>query len=283
MSDSLSLDAHCHLHWSNSKVSDMAQTEETLQDKKMSDMAQAGKTLQDKRVSDMDSFGAFINTVAPKEFEEAKHQIKETENIKIGLGLHPWYVEECDVREFQTYLPQTRFIGEIGLDFSKKFSVEEKETQVEVFETLCEMIAKTPYTGKTPQEQRVSDMVSCNNEKVSDMRIISVHTCKTHGKTHEILKQSGVIENSIVIYHWFGDDEVTLKEAIDDGCLFSVNARMLSSKKGLALAGKIPKEQLLFETDMPKAKDDVWTLQDSEQSIILTWQKLMKMENVTSK
>ena len=198
---------------------------------------------------------AFINTVTPQEFLEVSDI--ENENVKVGLGLHPWYVEESDFGLFEELLSTTRFVGEIGLDFSKKFTDVQKQAQVEVFTNVC--------------------------KSMSDTKIVSVHTCKTQGTTHEILKHAGVLDNSIVIYHWFGDGPLELKQAISDNCLFSVNERMLSAKRGAELARMIPEEQLLFETDMPKFKGDFWDLKSAQESIISAWQKWMKMANATLK
>ena len=219
----LKFDAHCHYHWaSHSMVSDIA---------------------------------AFINTVTPQEFLSVSDI--ENENVKVGLGLHPWYVEESDFGLFEELLSTTRFVGEIGLDFSKKFTGVQKQAQVEAFENVC--------------------------SAMSDTKIVSVHTCKTQGTTHKILKHAGVFDNSIVIYHWFGDGPSELKQAINDNCLFSVNERMLSTKRGAELARMIPEEQLLFETDMPSHKGDFWDLKSTQESIISAWQKWTKMANVTLK
>lgn len=236
-----SLDAHCHIHWSQ----------------------------HEDKVSDLNDFGIFINTVSPNEFEEVSSKIEETKHVKIGLGLHPWYVEDCDFELFEELLPKTRFVGEIGLDFSKKFTEVEKKRQEMTFTQACNVVSDLPFSamGSDPNLPR----------------IVSVHTCKTQGKTHDILRTTGVLEKAIVIYHWFGDDACVLRKAIDDKCLFSVSERMLASKKGAEFAKMIPEEQILFETDMPKRKGDVWTAKDSQQSIIFAWQKWMKMVNATSR
>ena len=216
-------DAHCHYHWASfPKVSEIA---------------------------------AFINTITPQEFLEVSDITANW--AKVGLGLHPWYVEESDLCLFVGLLPTTKFVGEIGLDFSKKFTDAQKQAQVDVFEKVC--------------------------SAMSDTKIVSVHTFKTQGKTHEILKREGVFDNSIVIYHWFGDGPSELKQAINDNCLFSVNERMLSTKRGAELARMIPEEQLLFETDMPSHKGDFWDLKSTQESIISAWQKWTKMANVTLK
>ena len=248
--DALYLDAHSHLHWclSNLEVPLVALRKTSA--KPSQQLPSLFSFSQNEGKLKM-----FINTVTPQEF----HEVSDiTVNwAKVGLGLHPWYVEESDLCLFVELLPTTKFIGEIGLDFSKKFTDAQKQAQVDVFEKVC--------------------------SAMSDTKIVSVHTFKTQGKTHEILKQEGVLDNSVVIYHWFGDGPSELKQAINDNCLFSVNERMLSTRKGAELARMIPEEQLLFETDMPSHKGDFWDLKSTQESIISAWQKWTKMANVTLK
>ena len=248
--DALNLDAHSHLHWcfSNLEVPLVALRKTLV--KPSQQLPSLFSFLQNES-----KLKVFVNTVTPQEFLEVSDI--ENENVKVGLGLHPWYVEESDFGLFEELLPATRFVGEIGLDFSKKFTDVQKHAQVEVFTNVC--------------------------KSMSDTKIVSVHTCKTQGTTHEILKHAGVLDNSIVIYHWFGDGPLELRQAISDNCLFSVNERMLSAKRGAELARMIPEEQLLFETDMPKFKGDFWDLKSTQESIISAWQKWMKMANATLK
>ena len=60
----------------------------------------------------------------------------ETENVKVGLGFHPWAVGTVnkydEILIFEKHIKETQFIGEVGLDFSNKH-VEFKEEQIDVF------------------------------------------------------------------------------------------------------------------------------------------------------
>ena len=46
---------------------------------------------------------------------------------------------------------------------------------------------------------------------------------------------------------------VELARAIECGCYFSINPRMLSTKRGRAYVQQIPEEKLLLESDLPPA------------------------------
>ena len=283
------LDAHCHLHWAVPNLNDPSVALRTTSNKPSQQSPSLFSFSQNKTKTageaskqntnpyslipnPSDATSVFINTVTPQEYETIAGI--ECDNIKVGLGLHPWYVEECDMKLFEELLPTTRFIGEIGLDFSKKFTQEQKELQVKCFKKICEDLATSSFVAQSAPQDDVGARL---------IPIISVHTFNTHGTTHKILKEAGVIDNCVVVYHWFGDGADELKQAIIDKCLFSVNERMLATKKGAALARLIPEEQILFESDMPKCKGDFWSVEDSRESIISAWQKWTKMVNATSK
>lgn len=180
----------------------------------------------------------FGQTVTPAEYEE--FLAREPFQYCLGLGLHPWYIAESSIEDFERLASTTKLIGEIGLDFVHEsytwakdngFHVAEspRDLQIETFERVCKAI----QPGS----------------------IVSVHAVGTKGKAHEILKNAGVIEHSIVIYHWFSDDGDTLHQAIKDGCLFSINSWMLDTKRGREYARQIPLNQKLWETDQPETKD----------------------------
>ena len=53
-----------------------------------------------------------------------------------------------------------------------------------------------------------------------------------------------------------------VQRAIDAGCLFSVNERMLKTKRGRAYARAIPEGRLLIETDFPSKPTPMTIPQD---------------------
>ena len=60
-------------------------------------------------------------------------------------------------------------------------------------------------------------------------------------------------QSTAVIFHWFSGSGVELARAIECGCYFSINPRMLSTKRGRAYVQQIPEEKLLLESDLPPA------------------------------
>ena len=78
-------------------------------------------------------------TNLPQLFEKYKHQYVENKYFQLALGFHPELVHQYSNQQllFKELINETRFIGEIGLDFAKK-SKEDVTKQTEVFEKILE-------------------------------------------------------------------------------------------------------------------------------------------------
>mgnify|MGYP000451814766 FL=1 len=156
--------------------------------------------------------------------------------IKLAVGLHPWWVsadEGClaeELRAFDSALPETRYVGEVGLDFSKR-RIATRDAQLCAFRHIAGACAKEG--GK----------------------VLSVHCVKAYDDALSILKGSGCLASCTCIFHWFSGSFPQLTQAVDAGCSFSVGARMLETKKGREYAKAIPLQKLLLETDAPFVAD----------------------------
>ena len=186
--------------------------------------------LKDKRMK------VFACTVKPSEFLSLEKSAG-LQNAFPALGLHPWFLEEEDIEQFARLAPAIEFIGEIGLDF-RSAKAKDRKLQIMGFE------------------------VACNS--INPNSIISIHSVGTKGKTHEILKSSGRLDDCICIYHWFSDDAKTLSQAIEDGCYFSINRSMFESRRGKEYLKVVPKERILLETDSPRFRGDAYLFSDLE-------------------
>ena len=156
--------------------------------------------------------------------------------IKLAVGLHPWWVsvdEDClaeELRAFDAALSETHYVGEVGLDFSKR-RIATRDAQLCAFRHIAGACAKAG--GK----------------------VLSIHCVKAYDDALSILKSSGCLASCTCIFHWFSGSFPQLAQAVDAGCFFSVSARMLETKKGREYAKAIPLQKLLLETDAPAAVD----------------------------
>lgn len=156
--------------------------------------------------------------------------------IKLAVGLHPWWVsadEGClaeELRAFDSALPETRYVGEVGLDFSRR-RITTCDAQLCAFRHIAGACAK------------------------EGDKVLSIHCVKAYDDALSILKSSGCLASCTCIFHWFSGSFPQLAQAVDAGCFFSVSARMLETKKGREYAKAIPLQKLLLETDAPVVVD----------------------------
>lgn len=165
-------------------------------------------------------------TNLPQYFERYKHQYVENKYFQLALGFHPELVYQYSNQQmlFKSLLKETRFIGEVGLDYTKK-TKEDIMKQTEVFDKILELC-------------------SGNN------KILSVHSRSASKKVVDMLEGF----DGTVILHWYSGSITDLKRAIAQGSYFSINHQMLKSANGKNIVGNIPVDRILIESDAPFTK-----------------------------
>ncbi len=175
--------------------------------------------------------------VDPHDFARAKKRTCGRSNIFAGIGLHPWWLADgrcgnAEINLLCEVAAQERLIGEVGLDFSARFAGSEP-LQVQAFDRLCDALVQHPLAG----------------------RVISIHAVRSAGTVLDALESYGLLTPSpnspAIIFHWFSGTSDELFRARNAGCYFSVNERMLATKRGCEYARQIPLDRLLLETDAP--------------------------------
>jgi TatD DNase family protein len=148
--------------------------------------------------------------------------------VRPALGLHPELVHshKHELEAFRAHLSQTRYVGEVGLDYS----------------TLDQGI-------RSAQRYVLSTIAKWVDE--SGDKVLTVHSRRAASDVISIL--SGL--NAKVILHWFTGTKKELDRAADSGFFFSVNSAMLNSEAGRALVLQMPRQQVLTETDGPFVHD----------------------------
>lgn len=181
--------------------------------------------------------GLFDCGVDPRDFAAAKKRAGRYPNIIAGAGLHPWWLADgrcgpAEVNLLCEVAAQERYIGEAGLDFSARYAGSEP-LQIQAFDRLCDTLAQHPLTG----------------------RVISIHAVRSAGTVLDVLESHGLLipnpDSPAIIFHWFSGASDELARARNAGCYFSVNERMLATKRGREYARQIPLDRLLLETDAP--------------------------------
>ena len=92
--------------------------------------------------------------------------------------------------------------------------------------------------------------------------MLSIHAVRATDQVLDVLERASVLggmTGNACIIHWFSGTSDQLTCARRAGCYFSVNPRMLESKRGRAYAQAIPADRLLLETDEPASGGAPWS------------------------
>jgi TatD DNase family protein len=127
---------------------------------------------------------------------------------------------------FERLIVSTRYVGEIGLDFSRSY-FPSKEAQIDVFTQIIKW---------------------CQRD---GNKVLSIHSVRSDKYVIDILKDNACTRNNLCILHWFSGAIKELERAIEIGCYFSINDYMLKSTNGRKIIQIIPAERLLLESDAP--------------------------------
>lgn len=213
--------------------------------------------------------GLFDCGIDPRDFSAANERAHRLPGIIAGVGLHPWWLADghCGFDEINLLCEvaaQERYIGEVGLDFSARFAGSEP-LQTQALDQLCEALAQHPLTG----------------------RVISIHAVRSAGTVLDILESHGLLipnpDSPVIIFHWFSGTSDELVRARDAGCYFSVNERMLASKRGREYARQIPLDRLLLETDAPAEANTETSAQSLIGSLARTSMRIASLKNCDAK
>lgn len=169
-------------------------------------------------------------TTSPRAWAGTRALFASLPRVRVGLGLHPQVVQErhAEVDMLCGLISQARYVGEIGLDGSAEHRAS-LTVQTRVFRQI---------------------LAACAED---GGRILSVHS---RGATSAVLDElERCPKSGTAVLHWFSGTRKELDRAIALGCWFSVGPAMLRGEKGLALAGAMPRQRILTETDGPFARE----------------------------
>jgi TatD DNase family protein len=192
----------------------------------MESMVEFSKTALEERIN------LLAMTTTPKAYKIEMEKLSGFSNVQVALGLHPQLVFERihELALIEKYISTTRFVGEIGLDFNKRF-YHSKELQIDVFSQIIGWCQRSP------------------------MKIISIHSVRSDRKVLDILEKYDCTKHNNCILHWYSGTSKQLDRAIELGCFFSINEYMLNSPNGRSIVQKVPSDRLLLESDAPFISD----------------------------
>lgn len=166
-------------------------------------------------------------TESPEEFRRLRTRLGRRPTIEVALGLHPLRAASFrppDIARFFRCMPQTRWIGEVGLDFSQR-GIATKKHQLRVFD----IVLTEAQPGRHP---------------------LTVHSRGAEPDVIKLLSQARLP----AVLHWYTGPLKLIDDALAAGLYFSVNPAMIRSKRFESFITHVPADRILLETDGPYAK-----------------------------
>lgn len=194
------------------------------------------------RTADVANATIVAVTEDPDEYRRLKTRLGRRSNVEVALGLHPLRAASFspnDLARFFRFVPQCKWIGEVGLDFSR-VGVATRKQQLRVFD----VVLTEAQPGRHP---------------------LTVHS---RGAERDVIQRLADARLPGVL-HWYSGPLGPIDDALAAGLYFSFNVAMTRSKKFPALLRAIPSERILLETDGPYAKSGGRPAQPNELDVVV--------------
>ncbi|MEM5014568.1 TatD family hydrolase [Niallia taxi] len=210
------------------------------------DYIQFFKAFEDKKI-----YALFVTNL-PEIFKKCNQTFPSSKYVKLGLGFNPQLAGKYNFNKglFDNLLSKTKYIGEVGLDYSNEFKAE-RATQRDAFEHISHQAGQLN-------------------------KIMSIHSRKAEEDVLNILMNNNV---KSAVFHWYTGKKETLFKILDQGYYFSVNYSMLNTKSGLEIIKLIPLDRLLIETDAPFGKTFISGVQYNLTEIYRRFSKKLGVES----
>jgi TatD DNase family protein len=200
-------------------------------------------------------------TTTPVAWEGTTALASGHDRIRTAIGLHPQLASQRkgELARFRELLPETRYVGEVGLDGTPD-CLPYWSDQVEVFESILR--ACVSVGGR---------VLSVHSRRAEDEVLARIESFTGAGR---------------IVLHWFSGRPRALQRAIDLGCWFSVGPSMLRSKNGCNLVAAMPQDRVLTESDGPFAIHQgrsamPWDVEEAVRGLARLWQ--LSTEEVNSR
>ncbi len=170
-------------------------------------------------------------TTTPRAWARNHELTRHTRYVRAALGLHPQLAAERadELSLWERQLPETRYVGEVGLDAGPRF-YKSLEAQKYVFQRV---LARCAEAGG---------------------KILTVHSVRSAPAVLDMIEAHLPIERGTVVLHWFTGSKSDARRAAALGCYFSINAEMTRTDRGRDLIASLPRNRIVTETDGPFTK-----------------------------
>lgn len=166
-------------------------------------------------------------TEDPGRYRLLRTRLGRRDGVDVALGYHPLHASKLATHELARFfrlLPQTSWVGEIGLDFSQ--------------------------AGQATRAQQLRVFDAILAEPQLSTRPVTVHS---RGAEREVVSRLAQAQLPAIL-HWYTGPLGVVDDALAANLSFSINPAMIRSQKAAALLERLPPDRVLLETDGPFAK-----------------------------
>ena len=139
-------------------------------------------------------------TNLPSHYLIGKQYVSDSQFFKLAIGFHPMAIDKIqytnELRQFRTHVSHCDYIGEIGLDFSKK-PVNNHDIQIEVFTEILRSIG---------------------HEK----RFVTIHSRGAETETLKVLTEEC---HYPTVFHWYSGAISLVDQIISKGHFFRLTRK----------------------------------------------------------
>lgn len=167
-------------------------------------------------------------TTTPRAWERNRELAADCPSVRVGLGMHPQLIAEGvdESRCLERLLPNTRYVGEVGLDAGPR------------------------YYKSIAEQKRIFERILCSCAEQKN-KIISIHAVRAVHEVLTLVEKYLPADRGRAVLHWFTGSQAEAKRAAELGCHFSVNSQMLTNDSRRKLVRSLPISRILTETDGP--------------------------------
>lgn len=165
-------------------------------------------------------------TNTPSVFKPMQRLVEGLKYVRPALGLHPELALQrvSELPIFERQVRETRYVGEVGLDYKAAVKPSVRAKQREIFEVILGYCAS------------------------AGGRLLTIHSRRAEADVVAAVREH---RPGPFILHWYSGSLKTLKEATAAGAYFSVNMAMIRSDRGQRLVREMPRDRVLTESDGP--------------------------------
>ena len=186
-------------------------------------------------------------TVGPDDAQGAQAAFAGYPNVRVAVGLHPWWVADGAEGERQgaraaEMVASWDLVGEVGLDLSPAHAGT-RNAQLSAFDRIVSACAGHPREG----------------------RVLSIHAVRAASEALDILERHRLPGNATCIFHWFSEPPRISTVSVGLDVISPLMSVCSPPNGGASTRGRCPSIGSTSETDAPPRLDEAYPAEELDR------------------